>query len=151
MWFMNKIANPIVRLILCSPLHGILSASVLLITYTGCKSRKIYTLPVQYASENHTIYIVPGNANKKTWWRNLRREPAVKLWIAGVARSGRAIVLEGDDQVSLITQGLTTYLQRFPPSAKMHNVRIDPGGTVNQEDVVRVAKSTVLVRVDLIE
>lgn len=151
MWFMNKIANPFVRLILRSPLHGIMSASVMLITYTGCKSGKEYTLPVQFASENHTINIVPGNANKKTWWRNLRREPAMKLWMAGVAKSGRAVVLEGDFQVSLITQLLTTYLLRFPPSAKMRNIRIDQDGRVNQEDVERAAQSTVIVRVDLFE
>jgi hypothetical protein len=151
MWFMNKIANPIVRLIIRSPLHGVMSASVLLISYTGCKSGKEYTLPVQFACENHTIYIVPGNPNKKTWWRNLRREPAVKLWLSGKSRTGRAVVLEGNHQVGLITQGLTTYLQRFPPSAKMRNVRIDQAGRVNQEDAVRVAKSTVIVRVDLDE
>ncbi len=47
MWFMNKVANPFVRLILRSPLHGTMSAGLLLITYHGRKSGKEYTLPVQ--------------------------------------------------------------------------------------------------------
>jgi hypothetical protein len=47
MWFMNKIANPFVRLILRSPLHGLFSAALLLITYLGRKSAKEYTLPCQ--------------------------------------------------------------------------------------------------------
>ncbi len=79
MWFMNKIANPLMRLILRSPLHGILGLPLLLITYRGCKSGKEYSLPVQYAQDEHTIYIVPGTPEKKTWWRNLRGGAPVKL------------------------------------------------------------------------
>ncbi len=72
MWFMNKIANPFVKLILRSPLHGWMSAAVLLITYRGRKSGKEYTLPVQYVQDGNNVYIVPGFAEKKTWWRNLK-------------------------------------------------------------------------------
>jgi hypothetical protein len=72
MWFMNKFVNPLVRLILRSPLHGLMDGSLLLIIYRGRKSGKDYTLPVQYARDGSTIYIVPGMPEKKTWWRNLR-------------------------------------------------------------------------------
>ncbi len=151
MWFMNKIVNPIVRFILRSPLHGLLSGSVLLITCTGRKSGREYTLPVQYARDNNTIYIVPGNAEKKTWWRNLFSCPTVKLRLAGKVRSGKAVILENTDQISLISQGVKIYFKRFPPSASIHNVRAEPNGQLNQDDIDRVAKTLVVVRVDLDE
>jgi hypothetical protein len=69
MWFMNKVANPFVRLVLRSPWHAKLSAALVLITYKGLKSGKRYTLPVQYAQEGRTLYILPGASEKKTWWR----------------------------------------------------------------------------------
>ena len=47
MWLMNHLVNPIVRLILRSPLHRLVSGSILLITYQGRKSGKTYTLRVQ--------------------------------------------------------------------------------------------------------
>lgn len=45
---LNRIANPVVTWLLRSSLHGILSGSTLLITVTGRKSGRIYTIPVNY-------------------------------------------------------------------------------------------------------
>ena len=43
MWF-----DPFVKLILCSPLHGILSRNTMLFTFTGRRSGKEYTTPVNF-------------------------------------------------------------------------------------------------------
>jgi hypothetical protein len=67
MWFMNKFANPFVRLILRSPLHGLMSAALLLISYRGRKSGRKYSLPVQYVQDGNQIYIVPDAPEQKTW------------------------------------------------------------------------------------
>jgi hypothetical protein len=72
MWFMNHLVNPIVRLILRSPVHRLLSGSIALITYRGRKSGKTYTLQAQYVQADGLIYILPGAPEQKTWWRNLR-------------------------------------------------------------------------------
>ncbi len=58
MWFMNHIWNPLVRLILRSPLHGVMSKGIMLITYTGLKSGKEYTLPVSYLQDGGRIYVI---------------------------------------------------------------------------------------------
>jgi hypothetical protein len=65
MWFMNKIINPLVRLILRSPLHGLMSGTLLVITCCGRKTGRKYSLPVQYTQAGKTIYIVPGMPEKK--------------------------------------------------------------------------------------
>ena len=83
MWFMNKIINPLVRLILRSPLHKLVSSTLLLITYHGRKTGREYSLPVQYAQAGKNIYIVPGMPEQKTWWRNLKEAAPVQLTLRG--------------------------------------------------------------------
>ena len=85
MWFMNNFANPFVRLILRSPFHGLLRADLLLIKYQGRKSGKYFTLPVQYARCDRTIYILPGSPGQKTWWRNFRTGLPVQVVLHGKA------------------------------------------------------------------
>ena len=84
-------------------------------------------------------------------WRNLRQGAPVKLWLAGKNISGNAVVMEGNDQSTLIAQGLTTFMRRFPDSARQHHIQISSDGTIDQEDVERAAQSTIVVRVDLDE
>ena len=43
MWF-----NPIMRWLVSSPLHFLVSQSLMLMTYQGCKSGKSYTIPMNY-------------------------------------------------------------------------------------------------------
>ena len=44
MW-MFKVMNPIMKGLLRSPLHGLMSGSLMLITYAGRKTGKPYTIP----------------------------------------------------------------------------------------------------------
>ena len=151
MWFMNKIANPFVELILRSPLHGLMSAAVLLITYHGSKSGKEYTLPVQYVQDGNHIFIVPGYAEKKTWWRNLKGGMDVLLSLKGRALSGRGFLLEYDADTEEIIQGLGLYFHRFPPSAKIHEVHIGLDGRPDPADLRRAAETVKMIRVNLNE
>ncbi len=149
MWFMNKIANPFVRLILRSPLHRMMSAALLLITYRGRKSGKEYTLPVQYAQEGRTIYIVPGMPEQKTWWRSLRGGAPVRLRLAGKNLSAQAEVLEGPAAAEAILPALAVYLKRFPGTAKMYRVRLGADGAPDPDDLRRAAAEGVVVKAQL--
>ena len=151
MWFMNKIANPFVELILRSPLHGLMSAAVLLITYHGSKSGREYTLPVQYVRDGNIIFIVPGYAEKKTWWRNLQGGLDVLVRLKGKTLSGHGILLEYGANPDEIIRGLGLYLQRFPPSAKIHDVRTGLDGQPDPDDLRRVAKTIKMIQVKLNE
>lgn len=92
MWFMIKVINPLVSLILRSPLHRIMSKPLLLITYEKHKARKGHTLPVQYALDGYAVYIIPGVPEKKTWWRNLRDGTAVTLTMHGKSVNRTALI-----------------------------------------------------------
>jgi hypothetical protein len=43
-----KMINPVVIPLLKSPLHGLMSADVMLVTLTGRRSGRTYTRPVSY-------------------------------------------------------------------------------------------------------
>jgi deazaflavin-dependent oxidoreductase (nitroreductase family) len=151
MWFMNHIANPIVCLILRSPLHGLFSAALLLITYRGRKSGKEYTLPVQYVQAGNTLYIVPGMPERKTWWRNLKGGLPVQVTLRGQVLNGNGRLLDPKRDAAEIVTGLGQYLQRFPPSAKARHVRTEASGALNAEDVGKAAERIVMIRVELNE
>ena len=149
MWFMNKIANPLVGLILRSRLHGLMSAALLIITYRGRKTGRKFSLPVQYAQDGNIIYIVPGMPEQKTWWRNLKGGAPVQLSLRGETLTGNAILLKPDTDTEAIITGFGLYIQRFPALVKYHHVRIEPDGRFNGEDLRLAAAGVVIIRVEL--
>ena len=52
MWY-----NGIIKGLLRSPLHRLMSTSTLLITYTGRKSGQVYTTPVNYVQKGQDVLI----------------------------------------------------------------------------------------------
>jgi len=66
----QRFYNPVLIQLLRSPLHGLLSKSVMLITYAGRKSGKEYTAPVSYVRHDGALLIVASREH--AWWRNLR-------------------------------------------------------------------------------
>ncbi len=149
MWFMNKIANPFVRLILRSPLHGWMSTVLLLITYRGKKSGREYTLPVQYVQNGSVIYIVPGMPEQKTWWRNLKGGLPVKLILRGQVVSANGRLLDPQADAAECASGLDLYLKKFPSLPGYHHIRVDADGRFNADDLHKAAESVVMIRVDL--
>ncbi len=125
---MNHIANPFLRMVLRSPFHRMFSGSLALITYQGRKSGKTYTIPVQYVQAGQTVYIVPGRANQKTWWRNLRGGVPVNLVLSGQNVKGMAQVLHGELDKAAIVDALVPYFQRFPAAAQGHHLQPGPMG-----------------------
>lgn len=71
--------NPLVEFILQSPLHAMMSANTLLITYQGRKSGKTFTHPVDYEPHGDTILIFTKQS--KAWWKNLQGDAPVTLLI----------------------------------------------------------------------
>ena len=149
MWFMNKIANPFVKFILVSPLHGLMSGTVLLLTYRGQRSNKAYTLPVQYVQSGKAIYIVPGMPEKKTWWRNLRGGAPVWVRLCGKTVTGRGLLLDPVNDIEEIITGLGLYLKRFPGLSNVRHLQAEPNGSFKISDLRQVAVSMLMVRVDL--
>jgi hypothetical protein len=149
MWFMNNIVNPLMRLILNSPLHGMMSAGLLLISYRGRKSGKEYTLPVQYTQDGKKIYIIPGMPEQKTWWRNLKGGLPVRLTLRGQVVNGNGIILEQPRDAAEILTASELSLKRSAQLARMYGVRIEADGSLNPDDLRKLAEKIIITRVDL--
>jgi len=97
MWY-----NPIIKAILYSPLHGMVSGSILLITVTGRKSGKQYTFPVSYfRDEEDEELLTIFSPRKRTWWRNLNDGAEVTVRLRGKVRHGYAEVIDADQETIL--------------------------------------------------
>lgn len=69
--------NDFMAWVLRSPLHGMLSGNTLLITFTGRKTGKRYTTPINFYREGEYLWAV--SSRDRTWWRNLQGGAPVDL------------------------------------------------------------------------
>ena len=138
---LNNWYNPFVVFILRSPLHRMLSQSMMLVTVTGKKSGRQFTIPVNYLCKGGEFLTVSWR--KRTWWRNLCSGAPAILCVKGqVLQSvGEAIT----DEVS-VTAELARYLGQMPHYAKYFRVELDTTGTPNAVEVAQAARERVMVR-----
>ena len=73
------VVNPVVRTLLRSPAHRLLSGSLLLLDYTGRRSGRRYVLPVAHAAAGDDLVVVIVQPTTKTWWRNFDGAPQEPL------------------------------------------------------------------------
>jgi F420H(2)-dependent quinone reductase len=99
----NRTANPVVRAVLSSPLHPLLSRNLALITITGRQSGRRYTFPVGYRQVGDRVLINVGWPARKRWWRNLTDPGQVEMRIRGTRRSGRAVA-RGDERTGVTVE-----------------------------------------------
>ncbi len=108
MWF-----DPLTAWLLRSPLHGLVSSSLMLVTVTGRKSGKLITTPTNYQRLGNTLWVISWR--DRNWWRNLRRGADVRLLLAGKIVEGRGQVIEDEKAVA---QSLFDYYRRSPKTAR---------------------------------
>ncbi len=137
------IVNKTMKFLLRSPMHGLVSKIVLLITFTGRKSGKTYTTPVSYSQSGDQVYIF----THATWWKNLRRGSPVTLRLRGRDLQGLAEPVAEDKQA--IAAGLMEHLRRVPSDAKYYGVTFDEHKNPRVEEVEKGAETVVMIRVQL--
>lgn len=135
--------NSAVKFVLRSPVHAIVSKSLLLITFTGRKSGKTYTTPVSYSQNGDQVFIFT-HAN---WWKNLRGGETVSLRIQGRELDGLAEPVADDKEA--IAAALAMHLRKVPSDARYYGVTFDERGSPNQEEVDKAVQTVVMVRTRL--
>ena len=101
-----KISNPVVRLLLRSPLHGPLDSAVLLLHVTGRKSGRRYVIPVNYVDIGGRLTVV----TIAPWRVNLRGGADVEVTLRGRTRPMHALLTEDPAAVAVSYQTLITHL-----------------------------------------
>jgi len=90
--------NAPVAAIAKSPRFGaLLRRNVTLITYTGRRSGRTFSLPVSYRRRGDEIDITPNMPDAKTWWRNFVGDGSpISLTLDGAERAGHAVAHRDD-------------------------------------------------------
>jgi hypothetical protein len=97
----NRTVNPTMRALLRSPARGLLSGSLAVITYTGRRSGREYTIVTGYRRTNQGIRVGVGWPETKVWWRNFSDAAGPVRVRVGDAEYVGTAVTEGDEQVGV--------------------------------------------------
>ncbi len=135
------IGDSAVRFLLRSPIHGLLSERIMLITFIGKKSQRRYTTPVRYVRAGTVVRCFTSTEN--SWWRNLRGGADVVLRIEGKDEKFEAAPIESDPEK--IREALLHYLRVHPKAAGYHRIGLDMNGTPIAEDLDRASENTIVV------
>jgi deazaflavin-dependent oxidoreductase (nitroreductase family) len=131
------------ELALRSPVHGMVSKTILLITFTGRKSGMTYTTPVSYSQYDDQVYIF----THAVWWKNLRSGPPVTLRLRGREFQGRAEPVAEDKQA--IAARLIAHLRKVPSDARFYGVTFDDHRNPRAEEVEKAAQTVVMICIRL--
>lgn len=130
-------------MVLRSPMHGIVSKTVLLITFTGRKSGTTFTTPVSYSQVNDQVRIFTHAA----WWKNLQEGALVSLRIRGRELQGMAQAVSGDKLA--VACELAAHLKQVPSDARYYDVTFDENGNPRANEVANAVETVVMIRVQL--
>lgn len=123
--------NPLATVILRSPLHGVMSRRLLLITFSGRKSGKVYTTPISYVQQDRTLLLGVGGP----WWKNLRGGVPVQVRLRGKTLTGRAEVWTDEASMTRVYQ---TILAVNPTQARIMGITATANGEPDSHDVRQV-------------
>lgn len=142
----QRVLNPMMNGLLRSPAHGVVSGSLMLLTFPGRRSGHPYTIPVQYVADGDELLVYAGRAQEKTWWRNLIGGVEVTVRLRGHERAGTAEAITDPDAM---LAGMRRYLERFPRTAKTLKLPTTAGGAPDEDALRRLAQHEVIVRIRL--
>jgi len=131
------------KFMLRSPFHSLVSKSILLISFQGRKSGKIFTTPVSYSQSGDQVTIFTHAG----WWKNLRGDTPVTLCIQGKQIQGFAEPIAADKQA--IAAGLAAHLSKVRSDARYYGVTFDDLGNPRSEEIEKAVQTVVMIRVRL--
>ncbi|SIS18038.1 nitroreductase/quinone reductase family protein [Natronorubrum thiooxidans] len=140
-----NVINPVMSLLLRSPLHSLVSDSVMLLTFTGSKTGKEYTTPVGYwIKDDHLIV-----TTQSPWWRNLKGGQPVSLHIQGQHRDGLATPHPAPETVA---QYMKEFINRYGTNAARRlGIRVHGDREPTFEELEAAVEGTVVIAIELID
>ena len=135
-WFMSWLLN--------SPFHRLISGSILLISYTGRRSGKEFSAPLNYVRDGNTLWIT--SVRDRIWWRNFRKESPIQVLLERVEIEGKGLAITDPEHIN---QAFIEFFRLSPFSARFFKVDLEDDGTPNQEDLERIVVERVLVRIQI--
>ena len=135
--------NAMMKFILRSPLHGMVSKTITVISFTGRKSGKLYSTPVSYSQNGDQVTIFTHGE----WYKNLAGGEPISLRIRGKDYTGKADVIINDK--TLMAAELGEHLKVVRSDAPFYNTTFDESGNPNADELRKAVDSVVMIRVTL--
>ncbi|MBW1832973.1 MAG: nitroreductase family deazaflavin-dependent oxidoreductase [Deltaproteobacteria bacterium] len=139
----NRFATVVLR----SPLHWPLSFGLMLITFTGRRTGRSYTIPVGYQRHGDILTILASEAQKKQWWRNFHEAAQVEVRVKGKTLQGAAHLVP--PSAPEFTARAEETLRRLPWMGKVFGVKYRRGEPLDDEQVATLRRNIAVVQVTL--
>jgi hypothetical protein len=108
-----RLANPFVRAVLSSRLHGALSGRLVLVAYSGRRSGRRFRIPLRYApTADGAVVAVALRPERKQWWRAFAPAGPATLTLRGADVPADGQLATGEARAA----ALEAYLGRYPRS-----------------------------------
>ncbi len=137
--------NPLVALVLRSPLHGLASGGLMLLTFTGRHSGRRFTIPVGYQRDGDVLTVMVSYAARKQWWKNYREPGPVELRLRGCTRSATAQVIP--THTPEFRQKAERTLRRLPWMAGQFGIEYQKGDSLSEEQFAELASNIACVQI----
>ena len=136
------LVNRVMKLLLRSPLHGLMSGNVMVIHFRGRKTGRRRSTPVRYLRESEgVLFCLTGR--ETGWWPNFIEAAGVRLRLAGQSVSATAQAFPDDEERKIAA--LWRMLKHFPNDAPYHGIKPRRGHAPTVEQVRQGAARDVLV------
>jgi deazaflavin-dependent oxidoreductase (nitroreductase family) len=129
---MRSVITPVIRTLLRSPLHRLISGKLLLITTEGRKTGNQYVIPVAYAREHEHVLV----GTSAQWWRNLAGGQPVVIRLRGRSVAADAQVVTDIDEMTTLYAAM---LAANPAHARSAGIHLTSAGSVDRQAVARAA------------
>ncbi len=137
--------NPAIGWLLRSPLHGLLSWGLMLITVTGRRTGRRYTIPVGYQPYGESLTVLVSKARRKSWWRNYLEPAPVELQLRGQTVEGWAQVVPGSSDE--FRRAMDSIFRRLPFMGRQFGIAYDRKTGLTDAQCQSVAENGAMVKV----
>ena len=141
---LGRIIGPVMKALLRSPLHGLVSRYLMLLAFTGRKSGKRYEVVVG-RHELGGVLVVPSGSR---WRLNLRGGAPVEVMLGGIRKAGHAELVEDPDEVARVYEDLLDRLGAENAQRVGLKVNVDRKPTREELKAALVDHGAIRVRLD---
>jgi deazaflavin-dependent oxidoreductase (nitroreductase family) len=139
--------NPLLSWLLRSPFRSLVDRQVMLLTVTGRRSGRRYTIPVGYQRRGERIMVLVSKARRKQWWRNYREPGSIEVWLRGARRDGLARVVAAGSQE--FRTAFESTLRRMPWLGGQFGIAYARASGLTSEQCATLAREAAAVEIML--
>ncbi len=142
-----KIVNPVIKALLSSPLHRLVSKHLMLLSFKGRKTGSTYTVVVGRHGVDGAL-VVPTGTTGRRWRLNFRGGAPVVVTIGGRRRHGRGELVEDPEEVARLHELLLDRVGLESAQRLGLKVNVDRGPTRDELKAVLAGRGVVRIELE---